>query len=69
MILLSFVVGMLAIPFAIFLEQGATYLALGGGALFVGAAIELTAQRGHHRREAYASGRNPDWVLNPCHSL
>jgi len=40
MILLSFMVGMLVIPFAILLEQGTKYLALGGGALFVFAAIE-----------------------------
>ena len=40
MIFLSFVVGMLVIPFAILLEQGATYLDLGGAVLFVWAAIE-----------------------------
>ena len=40
MIFLSFVVGMLVIPFAILIEQGATYFDLGGAVLFVWAAIE-----------------------------
>lgn len=40
MIFLSFVVGMLVIPFAILIEQGVTYLDLGGVIVFVWAAIE-----------------------------